>query len=241
MSSLKVFKKNGVADNVFNQLLGNISDKFWLAGAKIPSENELANSFQVSRFSVRTAIQRLAALGILESRQGDGTYVTQQAGRQALNPLFTELAINPKSIAEMLELRQAVEAAICEHAALRADESDLAKMERLLEDMSLAAEQDQVRQYCKADVEFHLALAGASKNSIFIYIYEMIYETVYNHFINQTDRYGLYVSLEAHYDVFKAIKDKNPETAISKMKEILNQLDQLWTEGKSRNMFFLSR
>jgi DNA-binding GntR family transcriptional regulator len=57
MAGLKVVKRQGVVDNIFDQLLCNISDQVWPPGGKIPSENELANSFQVSRFSVRTAIQ----------------------------------------------------------------------------------------------------------------------------------------------------------------------------------------
>ncbi|MDR1587185.1 MAG: FadR family transcriptional regulator [Treponema sp.] len=226
MASLKVVKRQGVVDNIFDQLLGNISDQVWPPGGKIPSENELANSFQVSRFSVRTAIQRLVALGILEAFQGGGTYVAAHKGHQTLNPLFTELAVNPKSTGEMLELRKAIEVSICEYAALRADKDNLTKLEQLLEDMSSAAKNNQRRKYCKADVELHLELARASKNSIFLYIYEMIYETVYSHFINQTGTEG-FNSLESHYDLVEAVKNKNADEAVKKMKEILNYLTHL--------------
>jgi DNA-binding FadR family transcriptional regulator len=226
MASLKVVKKHSVVDNIFNQLLGNISDQVWPPGSKIPSENELANSFQVSRFSVRTAIQRLAALGILEAFQGGGTYVAAHKGHQTLNPLFTELAVNPKSMSEMLELRRAIEVAICECAALRADKNNLAKMEQLLEDMSLAARHNQIRKYCKADAELHLEMSRASGNSIFLYIYEMIYETVYSHFINQVGIDG-FNSLRAHYDLVEAIKNKNADEAVKTMKEILNYLTRM--------------
>jgi DNA-binding FadR family transcriptional regulator len=226
MPSLKVVKKHSVVDNIFNQLLGNISDQIWPPGSKIPSENELANSFQVSRFSVRTAIQRLTALGILEAFQGGGTYVAEHRGHQTLNPLFTELATNPKSISEMLELRKAIEVSICEHAALRADKNNLKKMEQLLEDMSRAAGHNQIRKYCKADAELHLEMARASKNSIFLYIYEMIYETVYSHFINQTGIDG-FSSLRSHYDLVNAIKNKNADEAVKKIKEILDYLNHM--------------
>jgi DNA-binding FadR family transcriptional regulator len=223
MASLKAVKKHSVVDNIFNQLLGNISDQIWLPGGKIPSENELANSFQVSRFSVRTAIQRLVALGVLESFQGGGTYVAAHQGRRTLNPLFTELAVNPKSVSEMLELRKAIEVSICEYAALRADKNNLTKMEQLLEDMSLAAGRNQIRKYCKADAELHLELARASQNSVFLYIYEMIYETVYSHFIDQTGMDG-FNSLRIHYDLVEAVKNKDADKAVKAMREILDYL-----------------
>jgi GntR family transcriptional repressor for pyruvate dehydrogenase complex len=235
MAYLKAAKKSRVVDDVFNQLLSSISDKTWREGDKIPSENELAQTFQVSRFSVRTAIQRLIALGILESYQGGGTYVAQQNGRQVVNPLITELTVNPKSIAELLELRRTIEVAICEYAAQRADKSDLEKMERILGDMSSAAEREQIRQFCKADVEFHLALASASKNSIFLYIYEMIRDTIYNHFINQTKLHGIYVNLQYHYDIFNAIRNRNAEGAVKSMRENLNKVSTLMAPDKRPN------
>jgi GntR family transcriptional repressor for pyruvate dehydrogenase complex len=218
---LKAAEKKGVADDVFNQLIGNISDKTWPEGGKIPSENELAKTFRVSRVSVRAAIQRLIALGILESYQGGGTYVARQNGRQAVHPLITGLAVNPISVAELIELREAIEVAICGHAALRADAADLNKLKEILENMSAAVEKGQTRKYCKADMEFHLALAHACGNSAFRYIYEMIQDTIYEHFIDNANRYGRFDSLKFHYDVYKAINKKDAAAAVRAMKKIL--------------------
>ena len=222
MAYLKVVKKSGVVDDIFNQLLANVSDKTWQEGVKIPSENELAKSFGVSRFSVRTAIQRLIALGILEAFQGGGTYVSQHSGRQAVNPLLIEITINPKSIAELIELRNSIEVSICEYSAQRADGTDMQNIENALVAMTHAAEHRQIRQFCKADIEFHLALARGSKNSIFVYIYELLQDTIYNHFINQTKINGMNITLQYHHDIYKAIKKQDAEGAIRAMTEILN-------------------
>ena len=222
MAYLEPAKKSRVVDDIFNQLLANISDKTWQEGNKIPSENELSKTFNVSRFSVRTAIQRLIALGILEAYQGGGTYVAQQNGRQAVNPLITKMAINPKSIAELLELRNSIEVSICEYAAQRSDAADLKNMERSLSAMSCNLKRGQIRQFCKADIEFHLALTRGSKNSIFLYIYEMLRDTIYNHFINQAKSNHLDVSLQSHYAIVSAIKKRNAQEAVKAMTEILS-------------------
>lgn len=68
-------KRKSISDQIFDILKEKIISNQWKPGDKIPSETELAASFGVSRLSARTAIQRLSALGLVEIRVGDGTYI----------------------------------------------------------------------------------------------------------------------------------------------------------------------
>ena len=70
-------KRQSVASQVYEQLKHNIVSGIWTAGEKIPSENQLVKMLGVSRISVREALKQLVSLGLLEARQGEGTFVKQ--------------------------------------------------------------------------------------------------------------------------------------------------------------------
>ena len=70
-------KKISAADQVFDEMRQFILDKTWNVGDKIPTETQLSEQFDVNRLTVRVALQRLQALGILDIRVGDGTYVRE--------------------------------------------------------------------------------------------------------------------------------------------------------------------
>ena len=72
---MKTLSKMNVEEAVYTELLREIKDGIWKNGDKLPSETELCRKMQVSRSSVRSAIQRLRALGVVEVIHGKGTYV----------------------------------------------------------------------------------------------------------------------------------------------------------------------
>ena len=75
--NLKAVKKVNIGDQVYNQMKDQIMSGVWVPGEKIPSENQLMEVFGVSRGTVRQAIQKLSAVGLLETRRGEGSYVGQ--------------------------------------------------------------------------------------------------------------------------------------------------------------------
>ena len=98
-------------------------------GEKIPSEPDLVKTFEVSRNTIREAIQSLIQAGVLESRQGDGTYVVTTSRFEAniLNRL------NNSKISEVHEVRVSLEREIVKLAALRRTQSDLTEIKKTLE------------------------------------------------------------------------------------------------------------
>ena len=67
-----------VVEFVYNKMVESITSGQWTSGSKIPTENELADTYHVSRSSIRQAISRLKALGLLESKRGSGTIIKKK-------------------------------------------------------------------------------------------------------------------------------------------------------------------
>jgi GntR family transcriptional repressor for pyruvate dehydrogenase complex len=136
-------------------------------GDRLPSERELSAQLGVSRASLREAIQKLAARGLLDSRQGGGTFVTDRLDSSFGNPWEEILRDHPGVHEDMLEFRHMLEARAAECAALRATArrtaSACANAWRLLEDSFRGQDLD---LQVDTDLAFHQAIAEASHNVI---------------------------------------------------------------------------
>ncbi|WP_156253365.1 FadR/GntR family transcriptional regulator [Pseudactinotalea terrae] len=139
------------------------------AGDRLPIERDLAPRLGVSRGSLREAVRALVALGVLESRQGDGTYVTALDPATLLSPLsfFVEMS-EFSSAAELLAVRRVLEAESASLAALHLTEVQLAELEAVLADvdeMVCDLEHIHPERTIEADATFHRIIAGACGNS----------------------------------------------------------------------------
>jgi len=118
-------RQTGVKDQVFAQIRDQIMDHTWPPGAKIPSEKALAETLGVSRVSIREALHMLASLGLLESRQGEGTYVREYTGTIFLNTLLPSIALDKLDILHVLEYRKIVEKGIVSLVVKRAGNAEI--------------------------------------------------------------------------------------------------------------------
>ena len=100
--ALKTISKRNISDVVYEQLMENLIAGEWKPGDKIPSENELAAQLQVSRISVRSALQRLSSLGLVESRQGEGTFVCEFSGAQYANNLIPLIVFERSDMQDLM-------------------------------------------------------------------------------------------------------------------------------------------
>ena len=105
---IRTIKKNSISDQVLQQMQEMIERKEWQEGSRIPSEAQLTEMFGVSRISVRDAIKQLVGLGMLESKQGSGTYVRSSDSNLPLS--IRNLTVQKKQdLLELLEFRKAIE------------------------------------------------------------------------------------------------------------------------------------
>jgi GntR family transcriptional regulator, transcriptional repressor for pyruvate dehydrogenase complex len=137
-------------------------------GSRLPTEKDLAAQFGVSRGSLREGVRALAALGVLEPRQGDGTYVTALDPRTLLSPLgfLADLQL-PAHAADLLAVRRVLETESAALAASRATDADLAELDAVLaavEDKLTSDPDLNLEEFIHADTEFHRIIARASGN-----------------------------------------------------------------------------
>ncbi len=125
--------KNNVSDQIFEQLKDDIAHRVFAPGTKLPSENDLADSFGVGRISVRAAIQKLVAIGLAESRSGEGTFVKKTEASIYLNAIIPMLILEPKGIIELLEFRKGLEMQSCELAASRATAEEIDQLKKIID------------------------------------------------------------------------------------------------------------
>jgi DNA-binding FadR family transcriptional regulator len=180
-----------------------------LPGQQIPNEGELVAELGVGRGAVREAVKALEAKGLLESRPRTGTRVR---GREAWNFLDADVlrwqwATDPERLADGLsDLRGAVEPHAASLAAMRATVQDIEALEDAFARMTAAA-QDQPRAFVQADMDFHLAVLGASHNDLFVSLGHAVGVALFGSFEKGMQAPGaVAASLPRHELVLNAIR-----------------------------------
>jgi GntR family transcriptional regulator, transcriptional repressor for pyruvate dehydrogenase complex len=134
------------------------------AGQRLPSERELALLLGVSRPSLREAIRALIAMNVLESRQGDGTYVTSLEPELLAEPIDFLLQVSHAGLISLLEARRAIEAEVVQLAAKRATDLELRELERFAD--SGRGKLDDVDAFIDYDAEFHERIRVMARSPI---------------------------------------------------------------------------
>ena len=165
--SLKI-KAAKLSDVILQQLENMILEGSLLPGEKLPPERELAKQFEVSRPSLREAIQKLEAKGLVTRRQGGGTYVKNQLEEGSTDPLFDLISKHPESQFDLLEFRHALEGIAAYYAALRGTENDFAKVQQSFDNIADVGEDLMLK--ARAINAFHFAVAEASHNVVLLHL-----------------------------------------------------------------------
>ena len=135
-------------------------------GSRIPPERQLAEALGVGRSAVREAIKSLSLLGLLDVRQGDGTYLSRSGSDLLPQVIEWGLLLGEQRIFDLVEARAEIEVMVAGFAADRANEESIARLRERLEAMRGAGED--VSRYVEADVALHLEIATLTQNEIFI-------------------------------------------------------------------------
>lgn len=137
------------------------------AGAKLPSERELAETMEVSRTVVREALNSLQMAGIVERRVGSGNYIrkTLDAALLAPGPVDHDLDAGV-NIVEAIEARHAIDLAVTKLALENAQPDDIRAMQSVIHDMREALDSDSRRRYLELTLQFHKVVARAAGNSV---------------------------------------------------------------------------
>ena len=172
--ALEKVKKQNISDIVFQQLEQNILTGEWPRGTKIPSENTLASQLGVSRVTVRNALQRLSSIGLIEAKQGGGTYVRMLPEGETLELIKPILAQTKPDVKFFLEYRLAIEPEMAALAAERATPDQLERMQKYLTQYEQAVSSGDKDAIFFNDSQLHYAIATASANPLIIKTYGII-------------------------------------------------------------------
>jgi GntR family transcriptional regulator, transcriptional repressor for pyruvate dehydrogenase complex len=163
---LEPIRPLALKERVIRQLTRLIEDGALQPGDRLPSERELSEELQVSRGTVREAVQFLQTLGLLEIRHGSGTFVRLTGDGSDLRDEWRQWTIRHASrVHDLLEIRTALEPLAAELAAQRAGADELGAMEDALALMEPAVDAPDVAALVQADIAFHQALSAASGNA----------------------------------------------------------------------------
>jgi GntR family transcriptional repressor for pyruvate dehydrogenase complex len=232
--AITAIKQKRISDEVFEQMKEHIISGDWAPGKKIPGELELVELFNVSRVSVREAIHRLVGMGVLTIRRGEGTFVTEMLPENYMNALLPILMIEGSSFSEMLEFRAIIEVESARLAARRADEQDFYRMEEVLQVMERCEGNN--REFAKADLNFHVAVAMATHNSVIIKVNAIIHDMLKKMMEEIVAITGYTGGLYYHRKILEAIKERDEEAAVRTMSEHINvtidKMNELKSGGK---------
>ncbi len=215
-------KSGTTSEEVVLHLRGMVQRGELRPGDRLPPERNLAKSLGVSRPTLRAGIRSLAAVGVLQSRQGAGTFVVGADGPPSLDssPLRLMAALHGFTTREMFEARQSIEMAMAGLAAERASGDQMASMAEELAGMY--ASLDEPEQYLVHDMRFHQSVAAASGNRILTALMNMV-ATILLDVRSKTVKRAkdLKESAEMHRQIYRAIRDRNPEAARDAMRDHL--------------------
>lgn len=155
------------SDNVVpTQIIHTLTEFFFsgdfASGSRLPSERQLAESMGVSRAAVREAIQSLGLLGVVEIRQGDGTYLKNSGSDLLPRVIEWGLFLGERRIMDLVEARQQIEMSLASLAARRRSETEAQQLRTLLARMDAATD---AHEFVEVDIDFHSTIARAARNS----------------------------------------------------------------------------
>ncbi len=214
-------KKLNISDQVYEQLKEQLINGVWKQGDKIPSENELVALFDVSRVTVRQALSKLITLGLLETRQGEGTFVKEITPGVYMKELIPYIYLNKDSFREVLEFRLVVEVETAGIAAQKITEKDIARLERCLNRM--IKYKDELEKYVYEDLHFHMIIAKSTQNTLIIQVNNIVREIIRETIKNVTEEIGIEVGLKYHKLLIDSFKLRDSEMAKNMMREHLQQ------------------
>jgi GntR family transcriptional repressor for pyruvate dehydrogenase complex len=208
-------KRAGVADEIIAMIKEAMMSDELHPGDRLPTETELAEQLGISRNAVREAMKMLSALGVIDIRRGDGTYITEEPSSRVLNPLVFAILMKTKTSKELVELRTMTEIGYCQLAAENATDSDMALIEKAKEAWEAYAQgpQPDIEQLAKLDLGFHYAILDATHNSLVITMGQLV-EELYSSSIRDalSNKTVLEWAFKGHQRILDAIRTRDPET-----------------------------
>ena len=230
IDGLERINRTSVRDQTLEQLKHYIVSGELGPEGRLPSERALSEALGVGRYSVREALKILEAVGLLETRPGNGTYLASRTGEQFGRILGMGLAAWGGPIIEILDAREIIEVEAARAAGERATSQDLALMRQELRRMEEGAVERDIPKYLAGDMEFHRRVAQASQNAIiwqFVsnltdLLEEVLQEAKFDEMPAQAEGGA------SHQDIYDAVARRDSQAAATAMRRHIRFTTGVW-------------
>jgi GntR family transcriptional repressor for pyruvate dehydrogenase complex len=207
-----------ISDSIVSQIEQLILEGILKPGDKLPAERELAQQLNVSRPSLREALLKLEAKGLLQTRRGGGTYVVDAVAPTLTEPLVHLLKNHPEATFDILELRHALEEVAAYFAAIRSTAADREILQYRFGALATVHQEHDPMRDAEADAEFHLAITDASHNVALMHVMQGLFNLLRSSIFCSLEKLhiqaGNYeIVHEHHKQIFNAVMERNPEMA----------------------------
>jgi GntR family transcriptional repressor for pyruvate dehydrogenase complex len=235
------FKKK--SSFIADQILGMINAGRYKAGSKLPSERTITEQMGVSRPSLREAISALQIVGILESRPGDGTYVSAPVATEELMRRAVSVLEECDSPFENMQARKALEIGAVRLAITVATDADLKALKDAWDEKYILGRKGDLEEYLRYGKEFHIAIARATKNRIIEAIMDKLLDMTIqplwvsmrrDYFLKDLSRMEL--MLDIHDRITKAIIARDMDRAVHELEIHYDlQIEQIYGQNEENN------
>ena len=225
-TEFEAVKRTKVYEKVAQQIKEMMRDGLLKPGDRLPPERELAETFRVSRSSLRDAIRVLEVMGLVAPRQGEGTIVCDVSAESLMSPLSSMLLHKRELVSELLDLRRMIEPPLAGRAATRATPEELSRLEDILKRQK--AKVDRGELAVEEDAEFHYAIAEAAKNTVVLRVVDVFMDLLRESRARSLQVQGrLQKSFAGHRLIFRAIKKRNSIAAESAMRQHIKEIERI--------------
>ncbi len=226
-----MIKQAKLSDVITERLESMIIDGTLAAGEKLLPERELAARFQVSRPSLREAIQNLQAKGLIERKQGGGTFVSRHLNKRISDPLLELISTRPETQFDLLEFRHSLEGMAAFYAALRGQESDHVLLQNTLDKLNSSEVKADPELEANTLGDFYTAMAKASQNMVLVQVMQAMRSMMIDNIKQNLAmlRSGARVEgeiAEQRLAILMAIKSGDPESARDASHKHLSFIEQ---------------
>ncbi len=231
---LKAVEKKKAYEDVVKQIRTLIEGGRLKRDDQLPTERELSETFKVSRATVREAIRTLESMKLVQSRQGNGTYVLASSEEALVQPLAAALFHEKDDILDIFYIRKSIEPYVAQLAAQNATVQDIKEMEKIMREQAAYIKQGE--NIVESDASFHCLLAKAAKNRVMerllLALVDLLGETREKYL---QDDLRAKKSLEGHQRVLSAIKNGDCAAARKSMLRHLEDVEGiLFRKKRSR-------
>ncbi|MFK4391864.1 GntR family transcriptional repressor for pyruvate dehydrogenase complex [Peribacillus frigoritolerans] len=239
----KKIKPKKIYEEVSYELYEMIRSGSLKPGEQLDSIQQLAENFQVGRPAIREALSALSSMGLIEIKQGEGTFVKTFDPAIMNHPLSAALLMDQDNIKHLLEVRKILESGTAEVAAKKRTEENLIELKDMLFNMEKVSDDEELSD--KADISFHVAVANASQNELLItlmnHVSELMTEKMRD--IRRAALYSEEMTLkqlyQQHVRIYDAIVAQDEDGARSAMlfhlQSVEESLDRVIQKNQQKN------